>query len=201
VSKRHIPTLAAVCLLVLAAYSPLSGQSGAHTASVDLAQLVQGAQTIVRGQVLSAKIEPHPQFPNLQTVVVTLAVTRLFKGDAKSQLVFRQYVWDPGDFHSAAGYQKAGELLLFLNPVSPYGLTSPVGLEQGRFRVLRDAKGNRYALNGKGNFGLFAQVADKAGIRGASLTKQAREILAKPAGQAPLDAFEEIIQALATVSR
>jgi hypothetical protein len=201
VSKRPFPTLVAACLLALTVYSPLSGQSGAQTAAVDLAQLVQSAQTIVRGQVLSAKIEPHPQFPSLQTVVVTLAVTKLFKGDAKSQLVFRQYVWDLGDFRSATGYQKAGELLLFLNPVSPYGLTSPVGLEQGRFRVLHDAKGNRYALNGRGNFGLFSQVADKASIRGVTFTKQAKEILAKPAGQVPLDAFEEIIRALATVSR
>jgi hypothetical protein len=180
-------------------YSPLRGQSGAHTASVDLAQLVQSAQTIVRGQVLSAKIEPHPQFPNLQTVVVTLAVTKLLKGEAKSNLVFRQYIWDPDDFPSAAGYQKAGELLLFLNPVSPYGLTSPVGLEQGRFRVLHDAKGNRYALNGRDNFGLFAQVADKAVTHGATFTKQAREMLAKPAGRAPLDIFEETIQALVKV--
>jgi len=72
--------------------------------TVDLAQLVQSAQVIVRGQVLSAKIEPHPQFPNLQTVVVTLAVSKTLKGNANSTFVFRQYVWDFNDVPSAAGY-------------------------------------------------------------------------------------------------
>lgn len=187
-------------LLAFVACYPASGQAGPHTAPVDLAQLVQSAQVIVRGQVLSAKIEPHPQFPNLRTVVVTLSVTKLLKGDAKPTLVFRQYIWDFNDVPSAAGYLKAGELLLFLNPVSTYGLTSPVGLDQGRFRVLSDDKGNRYALNGRGNLGLFAQVAAKTEPHGITFSKQAMAMLAKPAGKAPLSSLEEAIQALISVS-
>jgi hypothetical protein len=199
--KRRFPVVAASCVIVGFMSLPLRAQTGANTASVDLAQLVQSAQTIVRGQVLSAKVEPHPQFPNLRTVVVTFSVTKLLKGDAKSALIFRQYLWDSGDSSSAAGYRKAGELLLFLNPVSAYGLTSPVGMDQGRFRVLRDAKGNRYALNGRGNHGLFAQVAEKAGAGGITFTTKARAMLSKPAGQASLDALEEVIQGLVMVSR
>jgi hypothetical protein len=159
--------------------------------------LVQGAQIIVRGRVISTRVEPHPQFPNLQTVVVTLSVSKSLKGEAASTLTFRQYLWDARDLPVAAGYKKAGELLLFLNPVSSYGLTSPVGLEQGRFRILRDAKGNRYVLNGRGNLGLFDQVTDKATSRGVTFSKQVREMLSKPGGQAPLDSFEDAIQALA----
>jgi hypothetical protein len=41
---------------------------------------VQRAGTIVRGNVVSATVEPHPQFPNLQTVVVTLSVSKVLKG-------------------------------------------------------------------------------------------------------------------------
>jgi len=73
---------------------------------------------------------------------------------------------------------KAGELLLFLNPVSTYGLTSPVGLDQGRFRVVSDDKGNRYALNGRGNLGLFAQVTAKTAPHGITFSKQAMAMLA-----------------------
>jgi hypothetical protein len=172
-------------------------QSGASTAPADLDQLVQGAQNIVRGQILSATIEPHPQFPNLQTVVITLSVTKVLKGSAGSTLTFRQFEWDSRDASSLAGYKSAGEVLLFLNPVSQYGLTSTVGLEQGRFRVLPDGKGNRYVVNGRGNLGLFNQVPAKAAARGVAFSKPVQEMLANPKGKASLESFEEAVRTLA----
>ncbi len=192
-SARVVGSFALLLVLVCRAACP---QGSAYTAPTDLDTLVQSAQTIFRGQVTSAKVEPHPQFPNLQTVVVTLTVTRVLKGEATSTMTFRQYLWDVREMPVFAGYKGAGELLLFLNPVSPYGLTSPVGLEQGRFRILRDTKGNRYALNGRGNLGLFSQVANKASSRGLAFSKSVREMLAKPAGQVPLDVFEEAVRTL-----
>lgn len=183
-------------LLVLLTPSLARAQSVASTASAGLDVLVQSASTIVRGRIVSAKIEPHPQFANLQTVVITMDVSKVLKGEASSTLTFRQFVWNARDVPVFAGYKGAGEVLLFLNPVSPYGLTSPVGLEQGLFRILQDAKGNRYALNGRGNLGLFSQVANKATSRGLTFSKPMREMLAKPAGQAPLELFEEAIKAL-----
>ena len=92
---------------------------------------------------------------------------------------------------------KAGELLLFLNPVSEYGLTSPVGLEQGRFRVTRDAKGRAFAVNGRANFGLFDQVSSKASARGVIVSRQAEVMMAKPAGPVSLETLEETVAALA----
>lgn len=38
---------------------------------VNLDQLVQAAQNIARGQIVSAIVEPYPQFPNLHTGRVT----------------------------------------------------------------------------------------------------------------------------------
>ncbi len=191
-ARAVIPFFALLLLLCPAAYS----QSGANSAPADLDTLVHGAQTILRGQVTSAKVEPHPQFSNLQTVVVTLAVNRVLKGEPASTITFRQYLWDARELPVLGGYKAAGELLLFLNPVSPYGLTSPVALEQGRFRILRDAKGNRYALNGRGNLGLFSHVENKASSRGLIFSKPVKEMLAKPNGQVPLDVFEEAIHEL-----
>jgi hypothetical protein len=199
-SNRSFPFrfLAATCALVYALFiaAPAFAQVRANTAPADLDHLVQGAQFIVRGRVISARVEPHPLFPNLQTVVVTLSVTKVFKGEVTSTMTFRQFLWDARDLPVFAGYKGAGELLLFLNPVSPYGLTSPVGLEQGRFRIFRDAKRNRYALNGRGNLGLFDQLASKASSRGLVFSKTVRETLAKPAARVPLDDFEQVIQAL-----
>jgi hypothetical protein len=169
------------------------GQHGALTAPADLDQLVQRAGTILRGHVVSATVEPHPQFSNLETVVVTFSIDRVLKGEAGASYVFRQFIWDYRDAADTAGYSKSGELLLFLNPVSSYGLTSPVGLDQGRFRILRDPKGKAIAVNGRANFGLFNQVLSKASSRGVSFTKQAQAMMAKPGGQVSLDTFEDAI--------
>jgi hypothetical protein len=182
--------------LLILLCSPAYPQGGANTAPADLDTLVHDAQTIVRGQVTSAKVEPHPQFSNLQTVVVTLTVNKMLKGEVASSITFRQYLWDARELPVIGGYKGAGEVLLFLNPVSPYGLTSPVGLEQGRFRILRDAKGNRYALNGRGNLGLFNQVESKATSRGLIFSKSVKDMLARPSGQVPLDVFEEAVHTL-----
>ena len=104
---------------------------------------------------MSAKIEPVPNLPNLRSVAVTMSVTKMIKGKPAPTLTFRQFLWDAHDTSVFAFYKQSGELLLFLNPVSSYGLTSPVGLEQGRFRILRDSKGGQYVVNGRGNLGLF----------------------------------------------
>jgi hypothetical protein len=172
-------------------------QQGARTAPANLNQLVQGAHTILRGFVVSARVEPHPQFSNLQTVIVTVQVSRVLKGEAVSTYTFRQFVWNEGDLGNAAGYQKAGELLLFLNPVSQYGLTSTVGLDQGRFRVIRDAKGKGTAVNGRSNIGLFQGVPANASKHGVTLSRAAQTMMQKSAGQAPLDALEDTVLSLA----
>jgi hypothetical protein len=180
---------------------PVFGQRGAQTVSADLNQLVDAAAVIVRGHVVSAISEPHPQFSNLQTVLVTLSVAKVLKGEAPATYTFRQFVWDYRDVADKAGYSKSSEVLLFLNPVSPYGLTSPVGLEQGRFRVFRDAKGKAFVLNGRANVGLFDQVLEKASARGITLPAQSQEMITTPRRMASLDAFENTISAIAGASR
>jgi hypothetical protein len=190
----YLYTIITVLLLSLA--SAAFAQDGAQTAPAALDQLVESSATILRGHVISAVAEPHPQFANLQTVLITISVIKVMKGQAPSIYTFRQFVWDPRDVADTAGYRKAGELLLFLNPVSQYGLTSPVGLDQGRFRVIRDTKGRGFAVNGRGNFALFDQVSNKASTRGITLSRQAQSMMAKSGGLASLDSLEETIAAL-----
>jgi hypothetical protein len=174
-------------------------QITASVAQANLTHLVDNAQTIVQGHVVSAVLEPHPQFENLQTVLVKVAVAKTFKGPAAPTITFRQFVWNVKDAGGAGGYQKSEELILFLNPPSLYGLTSPVGMEQGHFRVTRDVKGNRYAENGRGNLGLFTDVQDKAVERGAVLSPRVRTMMAKNGGKVPVATLEETIQVLAAV--
>jgi hypothetical protein len=176
-------------------------QSRATVAQVNLNQLVDNAQTIVRGSIVSAVVEPHPQFANLQTVVVTISVAKTLKGQAGATLTFRQFVWETNDLRNGGGYHKSEEILLFLNPTSPYGLTSPVGMDQGHFRIFRDNKGNRTAANGRGNVGLFSEVVSTSASRGAMLVPEAKTMLEKNAGRVSLSTLEQTIQALVAVRR
>ena len=171
-------------------------QHGARTLPLGLDQLTQEADVIVRGYVISTKFEPHPQLSNLTTVVVSMSVTETVKGTPRKSLVFRQYVWDVHDQLDTAEYRKGDELLLLLAPVSQYGLTSPVGLEQGRFQILRDKKGQAVAVNGRGNFGLFDSVERRAQAQGMQLSPRVTSLVRRTnSGPMPLSDLEDAIRA------
>ena len=167
-------------------------QRGALTAHRNLAQLTQQAETIVEGTVLSAKAEPHPSFNALQTVVVTLRVSRTLKGQATGALTFRQFIWDMRDRASAAGYRRGQGLLLFLNKPNENGLSSPAGMEQGRFRLLPSATARPSAVNGNGNAGLLEGVPQK--LAKAKLSSPTATLLAQHrSGPISVDQLEELI--------
>ena len=56
------------------------GQEGAMVRPENLAQMADEAATILRGRIVSVRMEPHPQLTNLQTVLVTLQVDQVLKG-------------------------------------------------------------------------------------------------------------------------
>ena len=117
--------------------------------------MVAKASTIVEGRILDARVEPHPQFKNLNTIVVRMSVSKTLKGSAARELTFRQFVWDVRDRYNRLGYLPGAEELILLGPNSQYGLTAPIGLEQGRFHLSTDATGRKVAVNGRNNVGLF----------------------------------------------
>jgi hypothetical protein len=173
-------------------------QRGALTASSSLDQLTRQARVIVRGHITSARVEPHPQLSNLMTVVISMSIQQTLKGRAQRTMEFRQYIWDIRDQLDAASYSKGDELLLMLGPVSQFGLTSPVGLEQGRFRVVRDRQGKATAVNGRANRGLFDSTAQRAQTQGIKLPARTTAMLRRPQpGPLPLAELEEAIRAFA----
>ncbi len=183
--------------LALLLVSPLAAQRGALTLPRSLDQLVDQAATIIRGHVVSARVERHPTLTNLHTIVVTLRVQQTLKGQAGQTFTFRQYIWDVRDRFDAAGYRKGQHLLLLMNPPTRYGLSSPAGLGQGRFRILRDAQGREYALNGHANAGLFRQMAPRLEKRGLPLPPaMARMVTQHRAGPVQLDELQDLIRTL-----
>jgi len=187
---------------LLAACLPCVGQRSALSLHQNIAELTQQASTIVRGQVISAKVEPHPELTNLTTLVVTMRVTSTLKGQAASTFSFRQFIWDIRDKYEFGGYQKGQQILILLNPVSSYGLTSPAGMEQGRFLITKDEHGNSLASNGFANVGLFSDVETKAVSAKVKLSV-ASIMLARQHVRGPvaLDQLETIIRQFAGASK
>ena len=173
----------------------VEAQRGALTAHRNLAQLTEQAQTIVEGTVISSKAEPHPSFSALQTVVITMRVARTLKGQPAGVLTFRQFIWDMRDRASAAGYRRGQGLLLFLNKPNENGLTSPAGMEQGRFRLIPAAAGRPLAINGNGNAALLQGVTQK--LAKTRLSSQTAAVLAQHrSGPIGLDQLEELVTQL-----
>lgn len=184
--------------LLLATSGIASAQRGALTAPRSIDQLSQEAAVIVHGHVVSAKVEPHPQLRNLMTVLVTMQVEETLKGTAGKSFQFRQYIWDLRDQIDAARYGKGEDLLLMLGPVSQYGLTSPVGLQQGRFRITHDAGGQAMAVNGNGNLRLFEGTEQRAQARSLKLSSRVSSLARQPkSGPVPLSDLEDAIRTFA----
>ncbi len=169
---------ASLVLAALMLATPAAAQRGALTVPRNLEQLTERASDVVRGTVVSAHVEKHPELTNLDTVVVTLRLTDTLKGAAQGSFTFRQFIWDVRDRQDAAGYRKGQDLLLLMIAPSRYGLSSPAGLDQGRFRIERDRKGREVAINGTGNFKLFEGI--DAGTKSAvALSSRQASLIAK----------------------
>lgn len=170
-------------LLALAVAAPAFAMRGAMTVPRNLDELTDRASDIVRGTVVEARVEKHPELTALDTVVVTLRVKRTLKGVAPGNFTFRQYIWDARDRFDAAGYRKGQDLLLLMIEPSRHGLSSPAGMDQGRFRIVRDASGREMAINGAGNARLFEGLAS-GGERKVALTARQSGLVARHRGGA-----------------
>lgn len=177
--------------------SPLFAQRGAMTIPRNLADLVEQAERIIQGQVVLARVETHPEFENIQTVVVHVRVEETLKGDAEEFLTFRQFIWEARDRMDRAGYLKGQRVLLLLNRPTRYGLVSPAGLGQGRFRIFSGPDGEKYAVNAHANGALFADMDKALQERGIPLpSRLAQAVSISPRGPILLGDLTEIIRAL-----
>ena len=185
-------------LLVVLGAGPLPAQRGAITSPQNLDKLVEEAAIIVRGHVVSAGVEPHHELTGLSTLVVTLRVEETLKGQASSTFTFRQFIWDVRDRLDDAGYYKGQHLLLLMIKPSAFGLSSPAGLEQGRFRIVRNPEGNLVAVNGHGNAGLFHELAPQLRAKGVQLAPRLAALVEQPTpGPVPLDDLRKLIRLIA----
>jgi hypothetical protein len=187
-----------IFLLVCALALPLFSQSAALVVPRHLGDLVAESQVVVQGTVTSVVLGPHPQLKNLMTVVVTLQVEDTLKGQPGSVYTFREAVVDRGDLRQKMGYKAGQHVLLLLMKASPYGLTSPAGLQQGRFQIEAQKDGTLQATNAMGNAGLFRGLSQQVQTKGLRLTPEAQAMVNRTeGGPVPLEQLKNLIRALA----
>jgi hypothetical protein len=188
-------------LLLATATSSLSAQVQPLVRPVNLAFLARRAEVIVQGRVVEARYEGLPNYPRIRTVLVTLEVERMLRGPDGSRFTFRQYVGPQGRGGFKSGYAVGQRVLLFMPGVSTYGLRSPLGLEQGHFRIGRAGPGQDAISNQLGNIGLFKNVPQAAQRAGLKLDDDQLRMTATPRGAVPLRDFTSLVERLMSLPR
>lgn len=192
-----LPLSLVTAILLISGICTARAQRGALTLPRNLAELSATANQIVQGRVVSAQVEAHPDYKNLKTVLISLQVDDVLKGGASKTLTFRQFIWDIRDISDVAGYRVGDEVLLFLNRPTSLGLISPVGLEQGRFRVVRSSTGESVAINGNGNSGLLSGLIESGTLNTSKLSPASRSTVRNfRHGAITLSALKESTRAL-----
>jgi hypothetical protein len=196
ISPRRATAACLAALLALALAAPGAAQE--RTVHRNLAELVKQSEVVLFGEVMDARVEPHPDFPKSTTVLITLRVREVLKGKAADEFTFRQYVFDPREAQARLGYKKGEAVVLMLHGNSRLGLTSPVAMDQGRFRVFTDSGGNMMVVNGLQNAGLFRNVRTTMPALESQVGAPARQLLQQhSSGPIPYDQFREIVRNLA----
>jgi hypothetical protein len=103
--------------------------------------------------------------------VATFRVDRAIKGVADRTVTVRMLGAAAANGPSREGrdaaspFRKGEDVVLFLYGESAQGLSSPVGLGQGHFRVVNDKKGRKHAFNEFGNRGLLSDLRPETRAR------------------------------------
>jgi len=115
--------------------------SAAVVVRLPLPDLVSRSELILEGRCLSVRSERDPE--GLILTVVSVLVDRGYRGTDPGQRVeFRLPGGEVGDdglvVPGVPTFREGEEVFLFLTPPSPRGVRLPVGLAQGKLRIVRD---------------------------------------------------------------
>ena len=173
VSKRAFRTALGFFLVAI---SFTSAARASRTRLLNLEEMTLRSARIFSGRCLQIRVDHDPSI-NIDVTSVKFAVDRTVKGRRDRTVTIRMAdSTRPG----APGSQVVGmptftvgeEVVLFLYGESRAGLTSPVGFGQGKFTVVTDKKGRRYASNVHGNGTLFSGLSPGATRRLAAFERE-----------------------------
>jgi hypothetical protein len=197
--RAHILHPAAAFLALILSACPLMAQLMVQ--QVNLAYLSQRADIILEGRVTKVVQEPLPGYPNIPTVEITLSVDQSLRGPAVKTYTFREILFGLKSRSGKRTYGVGQRLFLFLPSPSQYGLSSPIGIGQGRFHISQDSGGRSTVMNEQSNAGLFRNVDRAASKAGKPLTARQSRLAATDRGPVPLDEFVSLVKSLTKLPR
>lgn len=163
--------------------------------SLNLEEMTHRAGTILSGRCVDVRVMRDPDL-EFEVTLITLNVARTIKGRDRRTMTFKMLgAADQGSTRGRSvpgmpGFRRGQEVVLFLYGESASGLTSPVGLGQGKFTVI-DQKGRPVALNAFGNKALFRGLSVEATDSLGDLPQQWRG-----QGGIPLDTLLSMVEKL-----
>ncbi len=136
-----------------------------RTIHMNVEELIKHSGVIVHGTVI--KVESgYDSVSRLTATRVTINVIENYFGAPANEYTFKQYGGKIGKRNiklpDMPQYRIGEELILMLTPPSRIGLQSPVGMHQGKFKILKNKEsGRNIAVNGKNNVRLFEGIKSK----------------------------------------
>jgi hypothetical protein len=137
---------------------------------VNLEQMTERAARIFSGRCTSAQVVFDPALGQ-DVTLATFRVDRAIKGVTDRTVTVRMLgaaaVSGPSreGRDAASPFRKGEDVVLFLYGESARGLSAPVGLGQGHFRVVSDKQGRKHAVNEFGNRGLLSDLRPQTRVR------------------------------------
>lgn len=194
-----LPCSLLALLLLLHFPPPVSAEYKTHflVKNYNLEEMVSSADRIFVGRLVGSE-EDYLEARGgvIPVTIYTFAVDERIKGVRGKTLTIRQvgHRSDPSSLfgHSVPHYQEGQVLMLFLAGDSEIGLTSPVGLGQGVFRVKTDRGVKVSVANERRNAGLLkgSPRVDRS-LRGRS--EEARRRLKPADGEIPYASFRDLV--------
>jgi hypothetical protein len=146
-----------IASLVVGLY--LTTANATQSRPLNLEEMTDRAATIFAGRCTHVRVE-HDRRLGRDVTVATFHVDRAIKGTAGSTITVRMpWVGESAIPAGVPSYARGDEVVLFLYGESASGMRAPVGLGQGRFRVVTDKQGHKLAINDLGNRNLLHGVS------------------------------------------
>ena len=149
---------------------------------LDTHELVQGAELVVEGRVLSA--EAVRTEGGLVETIYRMVVDRTYLGEDH----FDRNIRIPGGvLEDGSGMLLAGmprltvgeDVLLFLSGMGDRGVRVPIGLAQGRYRIVTRLDGSKVAVRDQGELGLVDPVTGRVTSADSRFVRNYAELVAE----------------------
>lgn len=198
----------AVALALVAVLTVLAANlEGTSIIKMNLSEMVQKSGRIIVGvcTAIDDGTMPTPSGGSIAYTSYTFAVSKSIKGGVGSSLEIKQFSHPVSSSSGQVNvkltgmptYQIGEEYVLILTAESGLGLSTTVGLSQGCFRVIINAKtGVRQVANGLNNAGLFKNISEKT-LAKASWSGGEMKILSQKQGPIEYNSFLAILEKLA----